>query len=207
MATNTKTLFPKNKQARSQNTLNDLLEAANQLITNADSKQFTARSLAQKSGYALGTLIARLKSVENIFILVIENQREKHIQEIVQSIKNFDRNKSIQELGQLLIEKIFVTIPEVNVKVIQYIERRLINKKQPSFKYFHYSDPIAKAYIKNQKRNATNTFRRVTEKEAILIFRSLCLIIERPFVEEDPIAGSREHRRIASENFVRLLGK
>ena len=68
MATNTKTLFPKNKQARSQNTLNDLLEAANQLITNADSKQFTARSLAQKSGYALGTLIARLKSVEkNIF--------------------------------------------------------------------------------------------------------------------------------------------
>jgi hypothetical protein len=32
------------------------------------------------------------------------------------------------------------------------------------------------------------------------------MIVERPFVEEDSIAGSNEHRRIAIESFVRLFG-
>jgi len=57
------------------------------------------------------------------------------------------------------------------------------------------------------KKNTTNTFREVTEHEAKLIVRSFVMISERPFVEEDPIAGSKEHRRITVESIVRLFGK
>jgi hypothetical protein len=147
-----------------------------------------------------------LKSVENVFLWVIEKQRDQHIQTIVKIIKEFDIDKPIQELAKLMAEKSFATIKKVNPKVIQFVESRLIKRDQFSSKHFHYLDPIAEALFKNSKINTSNTFREITENEARLMFRSFVMIVERPFVEEDPIAGSNEHRRIAIESFVRLFG-
>ena len=90
--------------------------------------------------------------------------------------------------------------------MIQFIESRLIKRDQFSSKYFHFVDPIAEALFKYGQKNTSNTFRVATEYEAKLIIRSFVMIVERPFVEKDPIAGSREHRRIAVESFVRLFG-
>ena len=198
--------FSEVKQARSAKTLNDLLDTADQLVTAADPKSFTARSLSEKSGYALGTLLNRLESVENVFIWAIEKQRDKHIQSVVKIIEDFDLNKPIQELAEVLAQKCFETIENVNPKVIQFIESRLIKRDQFSSKYFHFLDSIAEALFKNSKINTSNTFRAVTENEARLICRAFIIIVERPFVEEDPIAGSNEHRRIVIESFVRLFG-
>jgi hypothetical protein len=206
MKKNTFIKFSETKQSRSEKTLNDLLDAADKLVTAADSKNFTARSLSEKSGYALGTLLNHLESVENVFLWAIEKQRDQHIQSVVNIIELFDRDKPIQELAELLAEKTFVTIKVVSPKVIQFVEGRLIKRDQFSSKYFHYLDPIAEALFKNSKINTSSTFREITENEARLICRSFVMIVERPFVEEDPIAGSNEHRRIAIESFVRLFG-
>ena len=91
--------------------------------------------------------------------------------------------------------------------MIQFIEGRLIKRDQFSVKYFHYFDPIALALFKHSKKNTTNTFRKFTAIEARLILRSFVMIVERPFVEEDPIAGSNQHKKIAIDSFVRLFGR
>ena len=207
MNKNTVVKFSKTKQSRSEKTLNDLLDAADQLVTLADPKKFTARSLSEKSGYALGTLLNRLESVENVFLWAIEKQREQHIQAVVNIIEAFDRDKPIQALGEALADKTFATLKEVSPKVIQFIEGRLIKRDQFSVKYFHYFDPIALALLKHSKKNTTNTFRKFTAIEARLILRSFVMIVERPFVEEDPIAGSNQHKKIAIDSFVRLFGR
>ena len=206
MNKNTRVEFSEAKQSRSEKTLDDLLDSADHLVAAADPKKFTARSLSEKSGYAIGTLTTRLKSVENVFLWVIEKQRDQHIQAVVTTIEEFDINKPIQELGEVLTEKCFGTLKKVNPKVIQFIESRLIKRDQFSSKYFHFIDPISDALFKYGKKNTTNTYRAVTANEAKLILRSFVMILERPFVEEDPIAGSKEHRRITLESFVRLFG-
>ena len=198
--------FSKTKQSRSENTLNDLLDTADQLVTLANPKNFTARSLSEKSGYALGTLLNRLESVENVFLWAIEKQRDQHIESIVKIIEAFDLDRPIQALGEALADKTFVTLKEVNPKVIQFIESRLIKRDQFSLQYFHYFDPIALALLKHSKKNTTHTFRKLTAMEAKLILRSFVMIVERPFVEEDTIAGSNQHKKIAIESFMRLFG-
>jgi len=40
-----------------------------------------------------------------------------------------------------------------------------------------------------------------------LLFRSALTIVERPFVELNPIAGSEDHRRIAISTLVLMFGK
>ena len=206
MNKNTVVKFSKTKQSRSENTLNVLLDTADQLVTLANPKNFTARSLSEKSGYALGTLLNRLESVENVFLWAIEKQRDQHIQSIVKIIEAFDLDRPIQALGEALADKTFVTLKEVNPKVIQFIESRLIKRDQFSLQYFHYFDPIALALLKHSKKNTTHTFKKLTAMEAKLILRSFVMIVERPVVEEDPIAGSNQHRKIAIESFVRLFG-
>ena len=206
MNKNTVVKFSKTKQPRSEKTLNDLLEAADHLVAVADPKNFTARSLSEKSGYALGTLFNRLESVENVFLWAIEKQRDQHIQAVVKIIEAFDLDKPIQELGELLAEKTFVTIKDVNPKVIQFVESRLIKRDQFSSKYFHFIDPIGLALFKNSQKNTSNTFREITENEARILTRSFIVIAERPFAEEDPIAGSNEHRKMVIESLVRLFG-
>jgi hypothetical protein len=99
MNKNTVVKFSKTKQSRSEKTLNDLLDTADQLVTLANPKNFTARSLSEKSGYALGTLLNRLESVENVFLWAIEKQRDQHIQALVKIIEAFDLDRPIQALG------------------------------------------------------------------------------------------------------------
>ena len=63
--------FAATKQDRSNQTLEDILEAASNLLEQADPELLTSRLLAAKSGYSLGTLNKRLISVENVFIWLI----------------------------------------------------------------------------------------------------------------------------------------
>jgi len=207
MKKNTVVEFSKAKQLRSEKTLDDLLDAADQLVSDADPKKFNARSLAEKSGYALGTLTTRLKSVENVFLWIIQKQRDQNVQAIVQIIEEFGVDKPIQSLGELLIEEGFKTFKKVNPKVMQFAESRLIKRDQFSSKYFHFIDPIGLALFKNSQKNTSNTFGEITENESKLMIRAFIMIAERPFAEEDPIAGSNEHRRITIQSFVRLFGK
>ena len=60
------------KQKRSRKTLEELMQAALIIAEEADLKNFNSRKLAQKSGYALGTLVKRLGSIENIFLWAVK---------------------------------------------------------------------------------------------------------------------------------------
>lgn len=47
----------------------------------------------------------------------------------------------------------------------------------------------------------------MTKDETTLILRQLTFLVERPFIEGNPIAGTAEHRRIVIDAITRLLGK
>ena len=47
----------------------------------------------------------------------------------------------------------------------------------------------------------------MSREELSLIFRVILQLVERPFVNGDAIAGTNEHRRIAIDTMIRLLGQ
>jgi hypothetical protein len=72
---------------------------------------------------------------------------------------------------------------------------------------FDRADGLVQAFLAASQKDKSNTFRHMSEIEMRLVLRSLLYLVERPFVHGDPIAGTGEHRRIAIENSVRLLGR
>lgn len=207
MSKTTKIDFSHAKQDRSQKTLDDLLDAALGIIEEAKPEKFTSRTLAEKSGYALGTLSKRLTSIDNVFLWAIKKGQKKHFENFAESIAAFDTNRPINELVEMMVDECLAAIKKVNPKVIQFFENRSAKKNMLSSDFYHYTDVLVKPYLETAKRNKTQTFRDLSQDEAILIFRAILVLLERPFVEGNAIAGSAKHRKLAIENITRLLGK
>jgi len=207
MAKTIKTDFSKTEQDRSKKTLDDLLASAYLLVEEAKPEKFTSRELSEKSGYALGTLVKRLGSIENVFLWTIKKGREKHYENFAKITAEFDENLPLNHLLEQITDASFAAMKGVNPKVIRYFDDRSAKKNGFDPDFFNYSDAFVKPFIETAKRNKTNTFRLFSEAEGRLIFRSTMIFGERPFVEGNPIAGSKEHRRIVIENLTRLLGR
>jgi hypothetical protein len=207
MNPNSEFLFAESKQDRSLQTMADILQAAEQLTAEGDPELFTSRSLAQKSGYALGTLVRRLGSVENVFLWAIKKGRDRLLNEFALSVARFDSDITIQKFAEKVVDTAFFNVQNVNPKVMRFFEARITKREGLTADYFLYMDCFAEPYLESIQKNTSNTFRQMTKDEATLILRQLTFLIERPFIEGNPIAGTAEHRRIAIDAITRLLGK
>ena len=199
--------FADPKQERSKQTLENILDAVQQIVEEADPDIFTSRMLANKSGYGLGTLTRRLSSIENVFLWAIYKGREKKFEEISIAISQFDADAPIQTFAQNMVDAGFVGITKVNPSVMRFFENRFTKMQGLPPDYFAYMDYLAEPYLEAANKNETGTFRLLSKNEASLLIRQVCLLIERPFMEGNPIAGTDEHRQVAIDTIVRLLGK
>ena len=200
-------LFAESKQERSLKTMEDILQAAEHLTAEANPELFTSRSLAQKSGYALGTLVRRLGSVENVFLWAIKKRRDAIVREFALRVTQFDMDVSLQKFAEEMVDTTFVEIQKVNPKVMRFFEKRITKREGLPADYFSYWDYLVEPYLEAVQRNKTDTFRIMSKDEATLFIRNICLLAERPFIEDNPIAGTAEHRRIVVEGLTTLLGK
>jgi hypothetical protein len=198
--------FPEAKQERSSQSLKDILQAAFELVNEADPKKFTSRTLAEKSGYALGTMTKRLGIIENAFLWAIKRGQAQHIENMAKRFKEFDANLPLQTFVEIMVNSAFESIKQVNPRVIRYYEDSIAKQNALSSEFYQYSDALAQPYVEMALRNQTNTFRHISVDEAILLFRSVFTIVERPFVELNSIAGTEEHRRIAISTLVQMFG-
>jgi len=207
MPKNLKIDFSDVKQDRSQKTLDDLLQAAYEIVEAANTKSFTSRSLASKAGYSLGTLSQRLGSVEDVFFWAIQKGREIKLNDYAEEVSRFDPKLTVQDFVESFIDKAFNSIGIVGAPVMRFYDERFTKKYGLTTDYFDYINVVADAYFEMHTRNETNTFRILSLDEIRLIFKASLSLIERPFAAEDPIAGSEEHRRIAITAITGMLAK
>jgi len=199
--------FSDAKQDRSKRTLEDLLQAAYEIVEDADPNAFTSRSLASKAGYSLGTLSKRLGSVENVFFWAIQQGRKIKFLELAKSFSQFDPNLPVQDFVKTIVDQCLAGISSVSPKVMRYYDDRYTRKNGLPADFFGYIDVVIDPYLEVCQRDQTNTFKKIDRDEVILIFRAGLTILERPFAEGDPIAGTKKHRQVAIDAMTRLLSK
>jgi len=207
MPNTNKISFSDPRQDRSKKTLDDLLQSAYEIVEAADTTKFTSRTLASKSGYSLGTLSQRLGSVEDVFFWAIQKGRETKFNEFINNMEQFDSQLPIQVFVEKFVDIGFTNMNLVTSKVMRFYDRRFSLKYGLTPDYFDYIDVLIEPYLAVCQRNETNTFRILSSDEAKFIFRCVIMLAERPFANEDSIAGTEQHRKIVVENLTRLLAK
>ena len=99
--------FSDPQQERSKKTLEDLLQAAYEIVEAADPAAFTSRNLASKAGYSLGTLSQRLGSVENVFFWAIQKNRDSKLNSYVEEMTQFNPQLTIHDFVEIFVNKTF----------------------------------------------------------------------------------------------------
>ena len=198
--------FAESKQSRSQESLNNLIEAAEKIVESGDASNLNARQLSKISGYSLGSLVQRLGKVENVFLHAIAYGREKHIKNCCAQAEAFDVNKSASEFAEFMVNLSIDTINNsVGPSIVRYYENRALGRVSTIADIHSYTDEIVPTLLKVSANNKTGTFREISPYEAKYLARVFFLFVERPFVENDPLAGSDEHRRMATRHVASLI--
>lgn len=190
--------FAEPKQDRSKEAIKNLVEAAELLVASGDAGNLNARDLSKVSGYSLGALVQRLGKVENVFLHAIAYARERHLQSICAQAEAFDGNITTNEFATFLVDVGLHTMKNiVGPSIIRYYESRALGRVNSLADIHAYTDETVPTLMKLIEQDKTGTFKMVTAFEAKYLARSLFHILERPFIESDPNAGSEEHRLMA----------
>lgn len=198
--------FNEVRQARARKTLEDILQAAEKIVEEGDESSFDARTLSKKSGYALGSLINRLGAIENVFLYAIAKARTNHIKEIAIHMKALGTQIECKDFCSALAEESIRRIRKVNPAVIRFYERRAMTRAASLDEVCCYTDEIIDPLMDLIDANETRSFRKLSRSEAKYVCRAMFVFVDRPFVEGDPIAGTKEHKRMIVENLRRMLG-
>jgi AcrR family transcriptional regulator len=199
--------FSDAKQDRSKKTLDDLLQAAYEIVEAAEPTAFTSRTLADKAGYSKGTLNKRLGSVENVFLWALAKGRDIKANQTANMIAQFDSQLTVHDFVVTFIDTGFGFINSTTAKVIKFHDQKFTKAYGLTPDYFDWIFIFVDPYIELCQRNQTNTFKVPSKDEARLMFRAIHAVLERPFASDDPIAGTAEHRRIIIDTLTRLLAK
>lgn len=200
--------FAETKQDRSKKAIRNLVEAAEHLVASGDARNLNARDLSRVSGYSLGALVQRLGKVENVFLHAIAYGRERHLRAICAKAEEFAGNVTTFEFAEFLVDLGLHTMKNiVGPSIMRYYENRALGRVNSLADIHSYTDETVPTLMKIIEQDKTGTFRNVTPFEAKYLARSLFHILERPFIESDPNAGSEEHRSMAVRFVASMLRK
>ena len=197
--------FSDPQQERSKKTLEDLLQAAYEIVEAADPEAFTSRNLASKAGYSLGTLSQRLGSVENVFFWAIQKNRSSKLNRYAEEMAQFNPQLTIHNFVEIFVDKAFANMNIVSTKVMRFYDQRYSLKYGLTADYLDCANVLVDPYLELCQKNKANTFRLLSVAEARFIFKCGLTLVERIFANQDPIAGTAKHRQIAVDNAIKLL--
>lgn len=199
--------FSASKVPRSEQSLSDMIEAAEFLVATGDSSNLNSRKLSKKSGYSLGAVVKRLGKVENVFLHAIAHGRSRNIKEISLLLESYGCDKTVFEHAKLTVDLAFELFPKVGASVIKYYECRAMGRTKTVADVHAYTEEIVPALRKVIDNDKTGTFRTVNDYELRYIARAIFIFLEQPYVIGDPMAGSQHHRDMASDLIASLLWK
>jgi len=197
--------FSKSKQVRAEQSLVNLMEAAEKIVNEGDVAGFNARNLAKVSGYSLGSLIQRLGKVENIFLHAIAYGRSRHIASLAEQIENFGNEKTAAQFCEQIVDLSLGRMAVVGAPVIRYYESRAMGRTNNVGNIYAYTDEIIPTLQKIMNLNTTGTFRVISNYEMKYVARFIFQILERPLAENDLLAGTEQHREMAINILSSLL--
>jgi hypothetical protein len=137
----------------------------------------------------------------------IERGRDSKLQNVIEFITQFDPLSPIHVFAAEAVDLSFNGIGTVGPSVMRYYESKIIKRDGFIIESLNFTDVIIEPYLAMVNANRTNTFRKLSHEEARLLLKVVQNLVERPFINDDTIAGTPEHRRISIDGLIRILGQ
>jgi len=200
-------LKSKLEQDRSIKAIDDIFETATQLAISGDPSLLNIRELSYKSGYSTGSIYHYFSKIDDLFSYVFNRRREKVHAAFGENILSMDENSTVNQVFEKLVDDSFVIWKQPHPKLLNKMMRQYLKRSKEPEKFFAIADSLVPFFLKMINKNKSGTIRLIEENELRILLRMTQQAIGSPFMEQQPIAGSAEHRKIAVEICCKLFQK
>ncbi len=193
------------QQKRSKKAVEDIIEALRQLAENEDIAEISTRKLSKQSGYAIGTIFHHFKKFDDLFIYIFLLKRKELYSNLVEIINKHPANQPLNMLIINMINSCVHDLTKIQRKTFLFLFNQFLKRTDKAGLVNLELDSLIEPWKMACQRDNTGTFYNYNENELSLRFRAIQSIIRSPFLEENPIAGTSEHKDMAIDIFMRLF--
>lgn len=197
--------FTPPKQQRAKKAIDDIVESLQQLAQSEVSTDITTRKLSDVSGYALGTIFHHFKTFDDIFVYAFLIRRRKALSKIADTISRHPADQPLSVLVRTVHNRCFDEFLRPNRKTLLFFMHQFFKRTRHPELINVEADSLIPYWITASQRDKTNTISNFNENELRLRFRAMQAIVRSPFFEDDPIAGTEEHKDIALKLYMQLF--
>ena len=197
--------FKTPKQQRTIKTIEDIAKALELISQSEEFATLSTRDLSDRSGYALGTIFHHFDKFDDIFVYVFLVRRRKALLNFEDIINQHPSDQPLSVLADSVVTCIIDELSKRPRKMLLFfINKFLRSTKHPELINIE-ADLLIPAWTKASQRDKTNTIYNFSENELGLRLRALQAITRSPFFEDNPIAGTAEHKAIAFSLFMQIF--
>lgn len=186
----------KPSQARSNKTVEDLYQSAQEIFESEIDEEFSTKLLSEKSGYSAGVIYRYFNKFEDIFLTILFKKADQHIIEVQEIYLNHKPTENIDLLVKKIVDHAFSVFSSRSMFVnklpllFKFAMRRLKNPDE----IFTFGDRFATHLMELQKNDATNTFETMDEMECISRLRAFDLFMRVPYITSNNTFNFQEHK-------------
>ena len=187
----------KPSQSRSNKTSEDLMQTAIKIYENDLIGNFTAQSLAEKSGYSVGVLYRFANKFEDYFINIFVDKVLIQMSEMENIISSHNPNDNVKSLIVKYVDHSFSfnTYNGNPRKGIAHVIRFFIRRGKKPEIIFNLTDSLTSAFLLVQQNDKTNTFKKMSALECTLKLRAFSLYIRTPYMDPNNTLDVLEHKQ------------
>ena len=183
----------------------EIMIAAEKLLLSGNVNLISAKNLSKYSGYSVGNIYHHFKNLDQVFINLFLKKRLDIFLQLADEINKFPKNNSCEELCKILVNKVFENTNKLKIKILQYLFKIVLTKSGEPENINLIIDVLIDPLIECRKRNKSNSFRKIEEAEMRLLLRSLQAFIRTPFLENQAIAGTLDHKKLTLDLCQKLF--
>jgi len=195
------------KQERAKKAIDDIEQAIELLSKNVNLDGITARDISDRSGYALGTIFHHFKKLDHIFVYLFLARRKRAYEKVIEIIEKHPSDQPLIVLLSDVINFLMDEMLRVDRKKFIFTVRQLLNRSKNPQLMNTQIDVLIPYWMNASQQDKTNTILNYSEDELRLRLRAIQSIVRSPFLEENAIAGTAEHREISFKLGLQIFSK
>jgi len=197
--------FKAPKQQRGIKAIDDILQSLEVLPQSEGFTKVTTQDISDRSGYAVGTIFHHFRKLDNIFIYLFLIRRKKAILNIANIINKHPADQPLSVLMSHLVYGFIDEFSKVNRKKLIFVVNQFFKRTKYPMLINLEGDILIPLWMNASQRDETNTIFNFNEDELRLRLRAIQAIARSPFFENDAIAGTAQHKKIAFNLFMQIF--
>ena len=197
--------FKTPSQQRTKKALADIVESIEKLSQSGDLVNLKTRELSEHSGYALGSIFHHFKTFDDIFVYIFLSRRKKAHLKIAEIINHHSPNEDLSVLVSNVLNCFMDELSRPNRKTLLFVMGQFLKRTKNPQLINMDADVLIPVWMNACQRDKTNTIFKFNENEIRLRFRAIQSMVRSPFLEDDVVAGTAEHKEIAINIFIKLF--